>query len=215
MQIVECGRGVKAARGTEASHRQKLFHFVFFRSFGQSGGFTVVELLVAIGIIMILSLAICPALSKARVAAQTARCTSNLRNLGTALLLCTQDNGGKFPRFTTTYWYDSSGWDQYLVSSLGKKTDQRYQNVFYCPFHRDVPDLSFANPSYELNTRLSEMPLASVPIPSDAVMLICGPHRKIASLALQEPMLFVDGHAATEKWPAIDPWTPMRNRGFQ
>lgn len=182
---------------------------------GEPGGFTMVELLVAVGIIAILALALYPVLSRAGVAAQTAKCATNLRNLGSAFHLCIQDHGGKFPRFTTTYWYDSSGWDQYLVAFLGNKTAQSYRNAYYCPFHKDVPGLPFTNPSYELNTRLSEMVLTSMPRPSDAIMMVCGPHRKIVALQLQVPLLFVDGHVATEKWPTSDPWTPMRNRGFQ
>jgi prepilin-type N-terminal cleavage/methylation domain-containing protein/prepilin-type processing-associated H-X9-DG protein len=60
-------------------------------------GFTLVELLVVIGILAVLVALLLPALSAARRKAQGAACQSNLRQLGLAIALYTQDHDGVMP----------------------------------------------------------------------------------------------------------------------
>src|SRR5258706_7641639 len=66
--------------------------------FQRSRGFTLIELLVVVAIVAILAALLLPGLSRAKGAARSASCKSNLRQLGLGLNLYLQDNRELYPR---------------------------------------------------------------------------------------------------------------------
>lgn len=93
-------------------------------------GFTLIELLVVIAIIAVLAALLLPVLGQAREAARRAKCSNNLRQITTATLVYTDENGGRFPPDQT------GATTVYLCPYLNLKYPSGLigtAHVFYCP----------------------------------------------------------------------------------
>jgi prepilin-type N-terminal cleavage/methylation domain-containing protein/prepilin-type processing-associated H-X9-DG protein len=119
----------------------------------RAAGFTLVELLVVIGIIALLIGILLPALSKAREAARTIKCCSNLHSIGIGIANYLADNHSYFP--ASNYYYglgvDAGGnqtptkptggyvhWSSYLYTQKGYTGNQAFLSpqgweMFQCP----------------------------------------------------------------------------------
>jgi prepilin-type N-terminal cleavage/methylation domain-containing protein len=110
---------------------------------GRRGGFTLVELLVVIGIIALLIAILLPSLARARESAKNAQCLSNLRQLGMVYQFYANDNKDQIP-----IGYDGgSPWTGYFICQSGAYYPLMgclYQGhyldapqAFYCPSQND------------------------------------------------------------------------------
>ena len=101
-------------------------------------GFTLVELLVVIGIVALLISLLLPALNKARQAANQVKCSANLRSLGQALSQHAGDHDGFMP-LAGSMFVGPSGSTAPTNTNLGDPTMRRYsyyddaQNGVYYP----------------------------------------------------------------------------------
>jgi prepilin-type N-terminal cleavage/methylation domain-containing protein/prepilin-type processing-associated H-X9-DG protein len=128
-------RGVKTSISSISAWKGEVV--IQERRSSRHGGFTLVELLVVIGIIALLISILVPSLSRARETTQRIACLSNMRQLGMAMIMYTQENRGKFPAVGLGQPED------WLYGAVGRNRNEgrlvKYQggrfieNLYRCP----------------------------------------------------------------------------------
>ena len=114
----------------------------------QDFAFTMVELLVVIGVIAVLLGLLLPTLSGSREKANQIECSANLRSIGQALASYTQDNGGYLPwgfyhtsdsdlahvtDWTNLLLQEISGLQNTDYATVIQKGDEGKRTMFQCP----------------------------------------------------------------------------------
>jgi len=124
-------------------------------------GFTLIELLVVIAIIAILAAILFPVFAKAREAARASSCRSNLKQIGTGMLMYVQDYDETLghswvndPTNTNTSW-------MYYLQPYIKNT-----GVLNCP---SAPRRTDAT-NYGYYNAVASQAMASLQVPSDTVL---------------------------------------------
>lgn len=94
-------------------------------------GFTLVELLVSIGIVVVLVMLLLPASNRVLSWSKKTACTSNLHQIGLAIRLYQVENNGSFPQAYTgqLYWFHQLANAKYLTNT----------KVFACPNYSTTP----------------------------------------------------------------------------
>lgn len=112
------------------------------RSAAWHPGFTLVELLVVIGIIALLISILLPALNRARESAKSVVCMSNLRQIGLGMTMYINDNKGMYMPYLLPG--AMGAWYHYLVNNQGEwpyNTTSYVQTyrIFDCPADQHIP----------------------------------------------------------------------------
>jgi prepilin-type N-terminal cleavage/methylation domain-containing protein len=107
-------------------------------------GFTLVELLVVIGIIVLLISILLPALNKARESAVRVRCAATLRQVGMAYMMYANESKGKYPTPVASFWLPWGYWNDFAASYgqpnkplgpaiLVERGYVKNVHIFFCP----------------------------------------------------------------------------------
>jgi prepilin-type N-terminal cleavage/methylation domain-containing protein/prepilin-type processing-associated H-X9-DG protein len=136
-------------------------------------GFTIIELLIVIGIISLLIAISLPSLGKAKTAALRIKCTNNLRQIDIALRLYLNANDDVYPCTEDPYpkgnWlWMGRGWRRFVQPYLQSKIDPNNPSVLLCPQDKiSIEDFGSTSYAYSMAFYHSPQQIDSIRSPSE------------------------------------------------
>lgn len=116
-------------------------------------GFSLIELLVVIGIIAILAAILFPMLTESRNQAYRTKCMSNMRQIATAMIAYADQNNGNTPfAWNQTNW---GIWDVDTFRERIKPYLSKTKGVFLCPVKTKAPNANQKTGHYGINVYLT------------------------------------------------------------
>ncbi len=144
--------------------------------------FTLIELLVVIAIVAILASLLLPALARAKEKGRQARCLSNQRQVGLALMLYDGDFQKLPPKASQVFDFmnpKAAGWENnclYAISRYLEQEARKSSQVYTCPTAKkaEIPSIQpteLSAASYLPNAVVMDLPVSSVPNPSEIIFM--------------------------------------------
>lgn len=176
-----------------------------------SNAFTLIELLVVISIIAMLMAILLPSLNLAKGKAYQIRCMANLKQVGLAFELYTENNEQTYPCITDNpkLWM-GRGWRSVIQRYLGGGIDANNPSVLWCPKDREGAN-SFESTSYAYSMAFYSSPAqinSLVPVEKHSEQFGITPQRqRTTSVARPNAKIFIgEWESNHARVPEVQDW---------